>query len=201
MRHMRYLLGTFALFVGLFAGCFAAFNSLQGTFYVSNSRYISVRNPALVQKLTAYSELKGKAWNLLSRDRLLSEAFPIKEEKRTGFVFGHFITQDAEGKKYFACDLYDKIQLSFIADGVVEGGEFTRMKVEAPCHASKDLNTLEPVWIPSPSSASEPSAVKISYSNLPSEMPREWVLEEIQLSHDSKVGISVHPKRPMTISW
>lgn len=189
------------MLAGLVAGCHTAFNSMQGTFYVSNSRYISVRNPALVQKWTAYSELKGKAWNLLSRDRLLAEAFPIKEESRTGFVFGHFITQDADGKKYFACDLYNKIQLTFVAEGVMEGGEFAKMKVEAPCHASKDLNTLEPVWIPAPSFNSESTNVNVSYTNLPSEMPREWVLEEVQLAHDSKVGISVRPIRPMSLTW
>ncbi len=179
------------MLAGIGAGSFAAFNSMQGTFFVSNSRYISVRNPALVQKSTAFSELKGKAWNLLSSDRLLAEAFPIKEAKRTGFVFGHFITQDSDGKKYFACDLYNKIQLSFVAEGVMEGGEFATMKVEAPCHASKDLNTLEPVWIPS-------NDVKVIYNNLPSEMPSEWVLEEVQLARDSQVGISVRPNRPIT---
>ena len=186
---------------GLVAGCFAAFNSMQGTFYVSNSRYISVRNPALVQKAQDFSQLKGKAWNLLSRDRLLAEAFSINEEKRTGFVFGHFITQDGVGKKYFACDLYNKIQLSFVAEGVMEGGEFAKMKVEAPCHASKDLNTLEPVWIPTPSFGLESSNVKVSFTNLPSEMPREWILEEVQLAHDSIVGISVRPIRPMSLKW
>lgn len=188
------------MLVGLAVGCFAAFNSMHGTFFVSNSRYISVRNPALVQKAAPFSELKGKAWNILSRDRLLAEAFPIKEPNRTGFVFGHFITQDSDGKKYFACDLYNKIQLSFVAEGIMEGGEIAVMKVEAPCHASKDLNSLEPVWVPTPLVAAD-GEVKVSFVNLPTEMPTEWVLEEVQLSHDSNVGISVHPNRPMTIRW
>lgn len=188
---MRYFLGTFVLLAGLAVGCIAAFNSMQGTFFVSNSRYITVRNPALVQKSTTYSELKGKAWNLLSRDRFLAEAFPIKEKDRTGFVFGHFIAQDSHGKKYFACDLYSKVQLNFVAEGIVEGGEFTKMKVEAPCHASKDLNAIEPIWIPS-------DGVKIDYTNLPSQMPSEWVLEEVQLINDSQPGVSVRPDQSMT---
>lgn len=200
---MRYLLGTFVLLAGLTAGCLTALDSMQGTFYVSNSRYITVRNPAFVQKHLEFSELKGQAWKLLSRERLLAEAFPIKEANRTGFVFGHFITQDTEGKKYFACDLYNKVQLSFIADGVIEGGEFTRMNVEAPCHASKDLNTLEPVWIPTPEQRSdfESNGVKVSFSNLPLELPRNWVLEKVQLAQDSKVGFTVRPNRPITINW
>ena len=106
---MRYFLGTFVLFAGLAIGCAVALNSSNGAFYISNSRYINVRNPALVQGLPQFSKLEGKAWNLLSKDRLLAEAFPVQEEKRAGFVFGHFITQDAQGKKFFACDLYNKI--------------------------------------------------------------------------------------------
>lgn len=209
---MRYLLGLFVLFAGLAIGSHASFNSMKGTFYVSNSRYITVRNPAFVQKLSQFSELKGKAWNLLSSERLLAEAFPVKEEQRAGFVFGHFITQDSEGKKYFACDLYNKIQLKFVAEGVMEGGEFTKMTVEAPCQASKDLNTVEPIWIPqaeilqrqpSPSfQLSFPSShMHVSFSNLTSQWPREWVLEEVSLAQDSKVGFSARPNRPMTLRW
>src|SRR5688500_4044419 len=114
---MRLFLSSFVLIAGLFAGCAVALNSSNGVYYVSNSRYINVRNPALVQGLPAFSKLEGKAWDLLSKDRLLAEAFPIEQAERTGFVFGHFITQDPQGKKFFACDLYNKIHLSFKAEG------------------------------------------------------------------------------------
>ncbi len=208
---MRHFLGTFVLLAGLAVGCLTAVKSMHGTFFVSNSRYITVRNPAYVQKFAQFSELKGQPWNLLSRDRLLADTFPIKDEQRTGFVFGHFITQDSEGKKYFACDLYNKVELNFVAEGVMEAGEFTKMKVLAPCHASKDLNTLEPVWIPqgeilkqSPSpflALDFPSDVHVSFSNLTSQWPHEWVLQEVRLMQDQTPGPSQTPKRPMVINW
>lgn len=218
---MRYFFATFVLLTGLYLGCSAAMTSWQGTFFVSNSKYITIRNPAYVQKFAEFSELKGKAWNLLSRERLLAEAFPIKEADRTGFVFGHFITQDEQGRKYFACDLYNKVELTFVAEGIMESGEFSLMKVQAPCHANADLNTLEPVWIPQKEILSKNPTptlkfdfpnldVHISFTNLASQWPRQWVLQEVKLSQDLNVipalsidakEITRSAKSPMNLTW
>lgn len=218
---MRYLLGSLVLIFGLYVGCSTAFKSWQGTFFVSNSKYIAIRNPAYVQKYAEFSELKGKAWNLLSRERLLAEAFPIREPDRTGLVFGHFITQDDLGKKYFACDLYNKIELTFVAEGITESGETTLMKVQAPCRAKADLNTLETVWIPQKEILSQtpsPSLkfdfastdVHVSFTNLTSQWPRQWILEDIKLVQDLNVipsldidaqEITRSAKSPMNLIW
>lgn len=216
---MRYFLSSLVLFAGLIAGCKVALHSWQGTFYVSNSKYVVVRNPAHVQKFAAFTELKGKAWNILSRERLIAEAFPIKESSRTGLVFGHFITEDTAGKRFFACDLYSRIQLQFVAEGVMEGGELTRMYVEAPCRANTDLNKLEPIWIPhelilqtktSPALVLDfpESSVQVSFSNLTTEWPRQWILQEVRLTEGAANLLRVDyqeilrtAKSPVYLNW
>lgn len=216
---MRYFLSSLVLIAGLVAGCMTALHSWQGTFYVSNSKYVVVRNPAHVQKFAAFTELKGKAWNILSRERLMAEAFPIRESNRTGLVFGHFITQDTSGKKFFACDLYSRIQLEFVAEGVMEGGELTRMTVEAPCRANSDLNRMEPVWIPHELILQNKTApalvldfpetsVQVTFSNLTTDWPRQWVLQQVSLTEGAERSLRIDfneiartAKSPIYLNW
>lgn len=216
---MRYFLSSLVLVCAAFVGCLTALHSWQGTFFVSNAKYVMVRNPAHIQKFAEFTELKGKAWNILSRDRLMAEAFPIRETDRTGLVFGHFIATDSAGKKFFACDLYNRIQLDFVAEGVMEHGEITRMRVEAPCRATKNLNMMEPVWIPhqlilqnktAPTLALDfpESNLSVQFTNLTTDWPRQWVLQEVKLTESPERTLHIDyremsrtAKSPIYLNW
>jgi hypothetical protein len=159
----------------------------------------SQRLPAAIPKIPDISELTGSALETAAKRRLLSGAKSIVEGDSFGVSLGHFITKGLDGRAAFACDVYDRVTLTFLADGIAVSGERPSLTVEANCDVASDVTRLATIWVPvgeikngkpvdSEIRVNEPSEVAVKLSNMVSEWPSTWVLSNIKLSSrkDSK---------------
>jgi hypothetical protein len=101
------------------------------------------------------------------------------------------------GGREFGCQVldhsgaYDRLEMTFMGTGISEGGESPKMIVDANCRSQKDLNQLEPVWIPMDALMQNPaknqtydvggeSALRISLQSMPDQWPENWVLWSVR---------------------
>ncbi len=186
---MKYLPGVL-VFVAVFAfGLMSAYRSWNSMVYV----YVgSSRMPAAVPKVFDFSNLRGGDLRMASTKRLLEDAKILKGEESVGVELGHFVTMGTSGRREFACQSYNKIEMVFFADGMAESGHVPEMTVNGGCVMGSDMNRIETLWIPNMVAAKQktsmsevsldgpnPTAVKFSYVG--SEWPTDWVLKTIRL--------------------
>jgi len=152
----------------------------------------SDRLPAAIPKVADISELTGSALESAAKRRLLSGAKTILEGENFGVSLGHFITKGMDGRAAFACDVYDRVTLTFAAEGIAVSGERPTLTVEADCEATSDASRLATIWIPvgeiknGPPVDAElrltaPTDVLVKLSNMTSEWPSLWVLSKVRL--------------------
>ena len=189
-KDLQHLMAFVTFAVGAVMGCFWSLNSWNGTIYV----YVEdSRNPAAIHKGMDISNLKGSDLRIASRDRLLLDAKVFRKNGATAIELGHFITKTDNGNKQFACRTYQRIRLTYQAEGMAESGDVPQMTVEGPCVMSADINRIAPLWIPeSRIRANKPHDFQIDYeeqdvqmsfrfSNMGSEWPNLWTLRSAML--------------------
>jgi hypothetical protein len=192
MQQIKKTLLSVALFLSFTAlACFFALNSWNGVIYI----YVGdARTPAAVQKRFDVSNLKGSDLRIASRDRLLSDAHLLFKSGMTGIELGHFITKNQDGVRQFACQMYQRVQLVFQAEGMAESGEIPTMNIEGPClMSSADINHMSPIWIPYKNFLAQrphdfavdyeedDERLTFSFRNMGSEWPDTWALHKITL--------------------
>ena len=107
------------------------------------------RNPAAVQKSYDFSELSGESLLQAAKKRMLSSLKIQKSEVGSSISLGHFIFEDNQGFRRFACEYYEKVQIIFEADGVVSSGSSPQMILEGRCLANaQDPSQMNPLMIP-----------------------------------------------------
>ena len=106
------------------------------------------RNPAAIRKSYDFSKLSGPAFEIAGQKRLLRDMKVTLQGEKVGIELGHFVVKGEDGNKTFACEFYDRVQFEFIGEGVAESGELPQMVLEGPCEISKNINRMEPVWLP-----------------------------------------------------
>ncbi|MGE3974993.1 MAG: hypothetical protein AB7F59_10760 [Bdellovibrionales bacterium] len=179
----------FILFVAV-----AAFAGLSRIYSISKHKTASNTNrvPASIPKMADVSELTGSALETASKRRLLAGAKSILEGENFGVSLGHFITKGMDGRAAFACDVYDRVILTFAAEGIAVSGDRPSLTVETNCEVSQDVSRLATIWIPiqeiksgkpvdSELKLTQPIDISIKLSNMISEWPAEWVLSKVKL--------------------
>jgi hypothetical protein len=191
------------IFVG--AAMLAAYfgsSSWNGTVYVSNGMYTSeenARTPAAIRKVFDFSHLEGTALTSALQNRLLSDVKVMSQEGQVGIELGHFVTHNEAGDKVFACQYYNRVELSFVADGVIEGGERPTMVVEGPCSFSANINRIDAIWIPVAKILAEQpgnmeltfndsTPVNLRFRNVGVVWPKNWSLFSIRMFDQEKTG-------------
>jgi len=179
------------------------------------------RNPAAISKANDFSLLSGKALKSASHRRLLEDVRLVLNEGRFGIELGHFVVRGTSGDKQFACEYYDRVQLKFSADGTAVNGKIPYFLVEGHCKISRDINRMNPLWLPIASLKEMPprnlrsyyfenEKVFISVYDLGTAWPVDWRLSGIRVFNQVKVGreIAVDSSinksffnHPITISW
>lgn len=181
---------TFAAF-----GAYLGASSWSGTVFVSDGMYLPperMRTPAAIRKTLDISNLEGDALTSALQSRLLSDMKVYKEDGRVGIELGHFVTRDDQGERVFGCSYFSRIEMHFVADGVIEGGERPAFTVEGPCNYSSNVNRIDPIWIPyarvlqeRPSdlqlTINQDQALQLRFSNMGMSWPKTWSLYSIRM--------------------
>ncbi len=159
-----------------------------GVYVVTSNlhKFQTARNPAAIRHAYDITHLRGSNLDAALKERLLSGVETFKDEQGVGIGFGHFAFSLDSGEKILGCRAYDKINLSFEAEGVAVNGEKPKMTVEGHCEYSSDLTKINPLWIPARRIFGERPAdgdfsdydrpVQVKFSNVADEWPRKWVL-------------------------
>ena len=185
--------------VAVAGGMYSQFQSWDGVIYISNSQILEKnRNPAAIRKVFDFSQLEGSALKMRSQRRLIEEANITSEKGRVSIELGHFVTKGEGNRKIFACDFYERVNLTFKAEGMATSGEIPTLRVEGPCKVSADLNKISLISIPvarilneKPSDMDlnyDQSSVSFHFENMGHSWPKNWILKSVRLSRDNHPG-------------
>lgn len=159
-----------------------------GSYIVQKSahKFQIPRDPAAIRQVYDVTHLRGSTLERAVKERILAGLETFEDEQGFGIGFGHFAFSMDSGEKVLGCRAYQKVILSFEAEGVAVGGEKPKMQVEGKCEYSADLTKINPLWIPVARIFGErPSdgefsdynrPVQLTFSNVADEWPRKWVL-------------------------
>lgn len=187
------------------------------TFYYLGDK----RQPAAIQKVFDFSHLEGSALQLASQKRVLSAAKIISLSEGIGIELGHFITRGPDGKKQFACHVYNRIQLVFFAEGIADAGNKPRMEIEGECKMDTNINRISAIPIPVAKILEEKpgnfelnflegNPVTIHFEHVTDQWPREWSLYSVRLYDQDKRSSEVFVDHqqvqettsgPIRVSW
>ncbi len=182
-------------------GFLATVNSWNGMIYVSDlmSRGLVGRVPAAIHKNLDFSRLDGAALLNASQKRLLTAAKVITDRDGIGLEFGQFVIRTADGQRQLACDYYDRLTVTLVADGIAVSGEKPEMTINAPCYTAADLTRTEPIRIPTERIEAEiatdmdltyPDVADTSFQfrHMPQRWPKRWALTGVKLYRESEPG-------------
>lgn len=152
------------------------------------------RNPAAIQKNYDFSNLSGDSLLKAAKSRMLTSLKIQKSEVASSISLGHFIFEDNQGFKRFACEYYEKIQIVFEADGVVSSGSSPQMILEGRCLPyAQDPSQMSPLFIPVQkivTNAPVDGEYKfaefenqiLQFKDMADSWPGLWVLKKVSLS-------------------
>ncbi len=195
----RNIFSLFFFGIAVISGMLSQFQSWGGVIYISNSQILEKnRNPATLRKVFDFSQLEGSALKMRSQKRLIEEASIVNENGKVSIELGHFVTKGDGNRKIFACDFYERVNLTFKAEGIATSGEIPTLRVESPCKVSADLNKISLISIPvdrilneKPSDMDlsyDQSSVNFHFENIGGSWPKNWVLKSVKLSRDDHPG-------------
>jgi len=168
--------------------------------------FSSERDPAAIKAVFDFSHLEGRALEMASRDPLMANAKITVAQDDVEVSLGHFVTKDLSGKPEFACRIFDRVEMTFLASDQAVGGAPSQMIVEAPCKMGKDVNRISEVSIPMAKIMSQKPGDKelqfldgknlfVSFENIGAQWPQKWYLENVRLKDTSHPGHQVQVSR------
>lgn len=201
-------------------------HSWDGAIYLTSTSFTSnERNPAAVHRDLDYTKLDSSEFITGNHNRLITGARVLlgKDDLRgqMGIELGHFVTRDPQGNKQLACEYYDRMRLTFAAEGIASGGERPEMVVEGPCRTGDDITRIEPIWLPVMKIMAEKPAdmdlsfpendgVSFKFKDMTGEWPTRWHLESIRVFNDAETGRTIEltnadlrstGAKPMVLAW
>lgn len=204
-------------------GGFAGRKSWNGAIFLTSTSFTSnLRNPAAVHRDLDFTRLDGTELLTGTQNRLVSSARILLEKGgEMGVELGHFVTRDEQGNKRLACDYYDRMRLTFEAEGMAASGERPAMIVEGPCRTGADITRIEPIWIPVARIVSEKASdmdltfpddegVTFKFQDMTGEWPRRWHLTNVRVFNDAETSRSVElstealraiNSKPVVLAW
>jgi len=175
----------------LFIACAVAFQHLSLMHWKESSATL-FRRPASIPKVFDFSELQGTALEDAARKHLISDAKSIREKDRAGFYLGHFVTRNLDGKSALACDIYNRVSMTFLAEGMAMSGDRPSLTIDASCEVGDNVNQMEPIWIPIAEIMAQkpgnmelqlnsPKPITLKFQNIESTWPTYWILSELKI--------------------
>lgn len=176
--------------------CFCFIVGLAIIHYTTTDSFQISRDPAAIGKIYDFSKLQGEDLRLAVKQRLLAGFQVEKREGEQGISVGHFVFIDSRGDKKFACQEYNIVTITFVADGMAISGEQPTMQIEGACEFSGQVSKVNPLWIPvakilaeKPADGelqfNENSPVTLRFNGLASEWPQTWILRSVELKKEN----------------
>lgn len=207
--------------VAMAAGFLVGGRSWNGVIYLSDGTLNTSRNPAAIKRELDFSRLDGAELITATQKRLVAAAKVVLHGDQIGLELGHFVTRGPDGQRRLACDdFYDRLTLTFEAEGMASAGEKPRMEVDGPCQTSNtNIASIAPIWIPVAKILGNKAVdmdldfkegVKFRFSNLHGDWPVRWSLDSIRLYSESEthrtIAINAIELReirrsPLVIDW
>lgn len=182
---MKTFLSAFT-FVAMFASGFYFFNLHKDDFPSVG------RDPAAVHGSYDLSNLSGESLTVAVRNRLLKGMDVQKNSELISVEVGNFIFTATDGTRKFACEEFDKIAVTFVAEGASVAGEKPFMTLKGNCQNDIDLSRILPMQVPLKVLAMEtpadgefqtsgPLSVEVNLKHMPDHWPKTWVLHSVEL--------------------
>lgn len=178
-------------------------NSWQGLVFINLE---DPRSPAAVPGNINFSHLKGDDLWAAAHKRLLADARLLKSNSEIGIELGHFVVGGIDGKPHAACQVYNKVELTFAAEGLSVNGEAPEMVVLGTCGMDySSIERIKPIWIPyqrvlmdKPGNIElsffDEKPVTLKFDHMGSEWPKEWILKSVRLytTEDSTRALNIN---------
>lgn len=159
---------------------------------VSEKKFAPQRDPAAIRQVFDFSRLRGSALEIAVKERLISGLDVHKTEQGFGLSLGHFAFQKENGEKTLGCQHFQKVIMSFEAEGYAVSGNKTSMEIEGQCEYSSDLAHINPLVVPMARILAEKPGdgdfnfqegknISLKFLNVPEEWPRKWVLIGVRI--------------------
>lgn len=220
------IMGT-AVFCGAMSfGAYVGRQSWNGAIFLTSRSFTSsLRNPAAVRRDLDFTKLDGAELITGNHNRLITSAKVLfghnEQAGEMGLEFGHFVTRDEQGNKQLACDFYDRIRMTFEAEGMASSGERPTMTIEGPCRTADDITRIEPIWVPVVKILSEKATdmdlsfpenegVNFKFQDMTGEWPTRWHLSSVRVYNDAENGRSLELSnhdlhqiggKPVVLAW
>jgi hypothetical protein len=194
---LRKLVKSFFIFSTFFIfGLWTSIHSWEGEEYMSVSQLTppeSLRDPAAVRRGIDFTLIAGSDFASLSKERILKDAtIKIGENGTYGLDLGHFIVRNQNGKPSFACQLYDRVQVKYMGEGVRVNGNIPEMEVDGECHVDSDVMHISTLWIPYKEIISgkptdgfltfgDNANVNVKLTNISDSWPKLWFISGVTL--------------------
>ena len=188
----------------LVCGVLISRNSWNGYVYV----YVpDQRSPSAIPRRHDLTRFAGQELTKRIHERLIGDARILHRESDLGIELGQFVTENSDRKKVFACSVYDKIEMRFVAEGIATGGNLPVMEVMGNCEInSEQVNWIKPIWIPAGRLIKEPAInkeisffdaepVSLKFSHMSDQWPSQWVLDSVRLVSSNGVAEDVQLSR------
>lgn len=178
------------------------------------------RDPAAIRNVFDFSNLSGADLNQAMKKQLIKGVAVIRDEEGLGVELGHFAMQGLGGGKVLACQEYQRVTMSFSAEGMASNGEKPRMEVEGPCEFSADMTKINPILIPVEKVLREAVAdgelqyrdgrpVTLRFHGMTEEWPTQWLLTSVKLidtKNDREVSVDKEElgtliERPVVVNF
>lgn len=197
---MKGFLGSLLFVIGVASGIGYVVQSWYGEKFVSliNLSENPQREIAAVRKMLDVSQYEGSLFSSLSSHKLITNAQIAKDENYFTVTLGHYVMKTKEGKLFLACQMYDKVHLKYVAEGIASNGELPKMEITGDCNLlSNDINHIAPIKIPAKQiMAQQPGDgeinfhdnlnVTVHFSNITDTWPKQWALKSVILTDSKK---------------
>jgi len=190
------------------------------TYCIESFQSSGNRQPASIPRVFDVSELSGSALEVASQKALLNGVQSIEAKENFGLTLGHFMTKGLDGRTDLVCRVYDRVRLTFQAEGMAVSGDRPSLTIEAPCKASANINQMETIWIPvtkiqeeSPGDFElkyiQPTEMTLKFNAIPGAWPQYWVLSSLRVyNREDGRGIDLDARtiyqlsaHPISMRW
>lgn len=137
------------------------------------------------------SFIEGGSLRATSPQNLIKKASIVTSKTGVGVRLGHFTILE-KNKIISVCEAYDKIEMTFVADGVTVSGEMCLLIVESDCLLGEPNYQIQTIWIPFAEITQRPPSeiqltttqgqlTHIRTTNITDSWPEEWSLLTLRL--------------------
>lgn len=150
------------------------------------------RDPAALQRVYDFSNLNGDNLTRATHARLLEGLNVVTAGEATGLELGSFMAKNISGQAVNVCEVYNRVELQFLASGMSVNGEPPKLKVQGDCQPSDYLNRISPLMIPFGKILDAPvkdqvfkgendPTLQFTLENVSDSWPHTWVLNSVRL--------------------